>query len=606
MSGKVSRKRKESWKSSIKSMNEAKAEKRLCSDENGNEVMEQPHGSADMDDFDWLPVPTEVLNDVLSDVSNSDDEDYEGTIEEDGISAIYEDWIDDLDREDMQMMAMMMYDFFVKRLKFMKTRAAEEVARCLRISERTVRSWRKIFLSNHRCFEDKRGKYTRYDALDDEEYRDMALEWVRNNACVKGKPNMTAAEFCSWVNCNLLPKVLENHASAPSKISVRTARRWLHKLGFEQVSSKKGIYIDGHERTDVVEYRMLYLKRLDILASTHLPPPLCSDELSTHALQPPLRTDEPSPHRELVLIFHDESIFHSNDDQGWMWGEKGKTVLKPKGQGRGIMVSDFIDEHNGFLALTDVEYEQGKQTYPDLQQQARKLLKYGAEFEGYWNSNKFLEQVEAAIKIAKVKYPCDQFNVFWFFDHSSGHTAFAEDALNANRMNVNPGGKQPLMHDTIYNGELQKMVLADGTPKGMKMVLMERNVNVSGMKAEDMRLALQQMHDFKYEKTKLEHLLTNHGYRGIFIPKFHCELNPIERVWAQGKKYTRAHCDYSFKGLENTIVPALDSVTLDSIRRFFRKMRDYMHAYKEGLTAGPELEKAIKKYKSHRKIHEHE
>ena len=101
-------------------------------------------------------------------------------------------------------------------------------------------------------------------------------------------------------------------------------------------------------------------------------------------------------------------------------GGCGVKKVKPKGQGRGIMVSDFIDEHNGYLALTDAEYEQGKQTYPDLQQQARKLLKYGAEFESYWNSDKFLEQVEAAIKIAKVKYASDQFNVLWFFDHSSG------------------------------------------------------------------------------------------------------------------------------------------------------------------------------------------
>ena len=288
-----------------------------------------------------------------------------------------------------------------------------------------------------------------------------------------------------------------------------------------------------------------------------------------------------------------------------MWGEKGKTILKPKGQGRGIMVSDFIDEHNGFLALTDTEYEQGKEMYPDLQQHARRLLKYGAEFEGYWNSEKFLVQVEAAIKITKVKYASDQYNVLWFFDHSSGHTAFAEDALNASRMNVRPGGKQPVMRDTVYNGKLQKMVLADGTPKGMKLVLEERSVNVSGMKAEDMRLALQQMHDFKYEKTKLENLLVSYGYRGIFIPKFHCELNPIERVWVQSKKYTRAHCDYSFKGLEGTIIPSLDSITLDSIRKFFRKTRDYIRAYKEGLTAGPELENAVKKYKSHRKVYEH-
>jgi len=29
--------------------------------------------------------------------------------------------------------------------------------------------------------------------------------------------------------------------------------------------------------------------------------------------------------------------------------------------------------------------------------------------------------------------------VFWFFDQSSGHTAFANDALNAKKMNVKLG-----------------------------------------------------------------------------------------------------------------------------------------------------------------------
>jgi len=59
---------------------------------------------------------------------------------------------------------------------------------------------------------------------------------------------MTAAGFCTWVNNYLLPKVTEYHLSAPSKISVRTAIRWLHGLGFEKLSSKKKIYIDCHER----------------------------------------------------------------------------------------------------------------------------------------------------------------------------------------------------------------------------------------------------------------------------------------------------------------------------------------------------------------------
>ena len=39
---------------------------------------------------------------------------------------------------------------------------------------------------------------------------------------------------------------------------------------------------------------------------------------------------------------------------------------------------------------------------------------------------------------------------------------------------------------------------SDGTPKGMKRVLEERNV--SKMQAEDMRQALQSMPDFNYEK----------------------------------------------------------------------------------------------------------
>ena len=48
------------------------------------------------------------------------------------------------------------------------------------------------------------------------------------------------------------------------------------------------------------------------------------------------------------------------------------------------------------------------------------------------------------------------------------------------------------------------MVFSDGTPKGMKQILEERNVNVTKMKAEDMRKELQSMPDFKYEKTKVE------------------------------------------------------------------------------------------------------
>ena len=69
-----------------------------------------------------------------------------------------------------------------------------------------------------------------------------------------------------------------------------------------------------------------------------------------------LPTDLENPSQDIVdttvIFFHDESTFQSNDHQSTYWGEKGTTIMRPKSKGAGIMVSDFIDEKNGFLRLT--------------------------------------------------------------------------------------------------------------------------------------------------------------------------------------------------------------------------------------------------------------
>ena len=51
-----------------------------------------------------------------------------------------------------------------------------------------------------------------------------------------------------------------------------------------------------------------------------------------------------------------------------------------------------------------------------------------------------------------------------------------------------------------------------------------------------------------------------------------------------------------------TIDPALDSVSVDLIRKYSGKVRDYEAAYVESNTVGKELENAVKKYRSHRKV----
>ena len=206
-------------------------------------------------------------------------------------------------------MAVMFMDGLLERFNMTKLGAAKEVGLLLGHNEKTVRTWHRDFYGNQGHFtESKQGKHLRQFILDDEDLRHKAAHWVRANPTVKGKPNMTGATFCSWVNTDLLPTA-ELPPGCPQQIQPRTATKWLHCLGFRPQSHKKSVYIDGHERDDVVEYRKMYLRKLDILSSTHLPPPSCDDSLTA------IETGNPSATKHLVLVFHDESSFHANEAQ---------------------------------------------------------------------------------------------------------------------------------------------------------------------------------------------------------------------------------------------------------------------------------------------------
>ena len=106
------------------------------------------------------------------------------------------------------------------------------------------------------------------------------------------------------------------------------------------------------------------------------------------------------------------------------------------------------------------------------------------------------------------------------------------------------------MHDTVG----QTMCLDSGEPKGMKLILEERGINTTNLKGPDVRIILGNHSDFQAEQPRVIQYLTERGHRGLFSPKFHPELNPIERVWAQSKIYTKVFCKIypSFSMSNNT------------------------------------------------------
>ena len=87
------------------------------------------------------------------------------------------------------------------------------------------------------------------------------------------------------------------------------------------------------------------------------------------------------------------------------------------------------------------------------------------------------------------------------------------------------------------------MILPDGRPKGLKLVLQERGIDVTGMNADKLREELAKIEDFKNPKTLVEEKVKSRGHLCMFFPKFHCELNAIEQCWCHAKKFSRAYAN---------------------------------------------------------------
>lgn len=281
MAERMSRKRRSYLKLQAECMRAVKA-RRLSSTEQAVETcaVDDPlPGHSGLNESVVLPAPDVEDSSLSESEHNGSDDDYSANYTLEDAASAYQDWLVTLDREDVKMMALMLHDNYTSRFGLTNVSAAAEVAQLLGLNEKTIRLWRKDFFTNKGEFSEyRRGSYARYTIFRDEEYRDIALEWVWENSFSKGSPNLTGARFRVWVNDVLLPIVVQHHPQTKQHISIHTATRSLHALGFHPSQSHKGVYIDGHERDDVVAYRKLYLRKLEVLEVTNALPPLCSDD----------------------------------------------------------------------------------------------------------------------------------------------------------------------------------------------------------------------------------------------------------------------------------------------------------------------------------------
>ena len=383
----------------------------------------------------------------------------------------------------------------------------------------------------------------------------------------------------------------------PLSISSRTARTWLQKLGLNYGRVGKGIYKDGHEREDVKKYRQ------EVFAPSfcaHLKNSVQFDEDGN--MKFPENVQQP-----IVFVTHDEAYFNANDATSFTWGNEDLQPIRPKGRGKGIMVSEFLTPAG---RLSCQSGDQGRQY-------ASRLIEPGAGKE-WWTNTMMIDQLKDAVGIFKKNFPgCTG---VWLFDNSTNHGAFSPDALSSARVAMNPGGKQPRMRDGFIGSPCQKqtMVFGDdhpffpGQPKGAREILRERGLWREGtvLKCKDecaerkdccARAILDSQPDFRAQQSQIEEYLASEGQITLFYPKFHCDCNWIERYWSNCKRFTRDNCTFNITGLRKNVPAAMRQVTTSTIYRCFNKCARTIQAYGEGNedeTRGYQ-ERA---YRSHRRL----
>jgi len=341
---------------------------------------------------------------------------------------------------------------------------------------------------------------------------------------------------------------LERHGL--KNVSIPTCCRYMKFLGFTYQEKRKSYYVDGHERSDVIADRNKFCRRylteyeprclrwiqvkaeeaVDIngelikfgyrylddedatsMVEFHVDDVAGQEHLSTIPAKMSVRAPENS--RPLMIHGQDEVLFFQYllGQKFWV-GPNQERPLLPKSEGDGFMLSAFQSRDYDFgRPMTQEELIRVNQTregrhYIDKQAAmvvhkrttktplaespfVRHFL-IGSNNDGWWNSMHMAIQTEDMADCLRVLYP--EFDHLGLFDHSQGHDKKREGALDANAMNVNFGGKQPIMRDTVvqltdlgqYNplltiGDTQSMVFREGDDGPLVGVDGERTTQAS-------------------------------------------------------------------------------------------------------------------------------
>jgi len=204
---------------------------------------------------------------------------------------------------------------------------------------RCIRNWGKEFMETGELKQHQQGAHNKVLSFaDDEDFKEKCLIWLRTQKA----ENRSPSALKRFIEEELFPKMTGN-SIAKATIHEETCRRYMCLWGFNYDTHHKGVYMDGHEREDVKQYRrewsafmMDMEKRMSKFQE--------EDEVWKE-IEPILKQGE----KKVVQFTHDECCYYAHDGKKMVWIEKGEQLLRKKGDGKTIMVSGFMCPCHGLL-----------------------------------------------------------------------------------------------------------------------------------------------------------------------------------------------------------------------------------------------------------------
>ncbi|KEP45155.1 DDE family endonuclease [Rhizoctonia solani 123E] len=486
---------------------------------------------------------------------------------------------------------------------------------------RQVRKWIRAYQSNGELPTNVYGTWNE-SVIEDEDLSAAMQEWLRE----KGK-YIQARDVIDFFGTEAAARFSKLIDAPPS---MRTAQRWMHRMGYSWKTERRGQFADGHEREDVVDYRIhTYIPKWFELERR-----MRSWDAEGNEIPPKLAEGE----RPVVVWFHDESTFYAHDRRLTRWIHESETAgLYKKGEGVSLMAADFISADYGWLRARPSAIPIEGESLKD----ARVIFRAGKQRDGWFTTSHVVEQLSRALSIVKEQYPNDE-HVF-VFDNATIHTKLPERAPNVSKMTLGPskkvGGEEigpsgekikvAYAPAVLPDGKIQQLYYPSnhpieelrGTFKGLALILKERGVSnaqklklvcpspdsnrpgcLPGSTDCCARRTMMNQPDILAQKSIIQALAESQGCSVLYLPKYHCELNPIEQCWGAAKRvYRDSPTSSSEADLKRNMLSALDTVNLQLIRRFAGRSQRFVHAYSRGLS-GSQAAWAMKKYRGHRII----